>query len=337
MRTIASVVGLVLLMGGASLGFTSANHYYEWVDSPLKPHEGWGDMLVEPAPTAVVEFDDSIYWPDDDATAGEEVAAPPPAVATAAAKPEAELAMEAPAEAAKAAEAVADEGLDALGEVAAEPAATRALPPATPRAAKRRAKRAVRSMASDVVVELPPTEPVEEAPAVPVDKLPWGVKHPKAMQLDSSEEVRFVIDARPDGDPKKALANQTGALTTGDTPKADVYAAQAIGGRCFTVDPADRSSVAYSTAVPMVWTWTVTAKETGDDCLLEVYLGTVESDTFSPLRLEQIALPVVVADSSVLRDVLGLAGPVDDVMSLFAVISTIIGGIMTWFGMRRPG
>ena len=189
----------------------------------------------------------------------------------------------------------------------------------------------------------PPSEKGDPSGAVPptaearaalddAARPPWGLQHPRSMRLGDQEEVRFAIDARPDANLADALAAEGREIKEGQAQPAAVYAAQALGGLCFKVEPSERVRVAWSTTVPMVWTWTLTAKDAGQGCALDVYIGAVEDDRFTPLHLEQVKLPV---ERTLLRDLLGMAGPIDDVLSLLAVASTLFGAAVTWFGIRR--
>ena len=49
----------------------------------------------------------------------------------------------------------------------------------------------------------------EERAREDIKMLPWGLRHPKAMQVGDREEVRLVIDGRPEADPAQALAGPT--------------------------------------------------------------------------------------------------------------------------------
>lgn len=311
MRALTRAMGLLLLAGGLVLGFLTANHYYGWTELPVEPSAGWGEMLVTAAPSEPTEFQEAVHWPDaKEVEEVEEVDAPAP------------VARSAPVPA------------PLSGR---RPTAVKAPLAERPRRKSARAAPAKEDPRAAVAITprlVVPAEPAE-APEPAVEQMPWAVKHPVSMRVGDAEQVRFVIDARPGADPAAALARGGGATTEGETQRAEVYAAEAIGGRCFAVAPAERQRVAFTTAAPMVWTWTATALEVGDDCILEIYLGGIVDDEFSPLRLEQIELPVHVAERAVLRDVLGLAGPVDDVLSLIAIVTTMVGSAMTWMGTRR--
>ena len=186
--------------------------------------------------------------------------------------------------------------------------------------------------------EAPTDGETEETPPPPpapnVEALPWDITHPATMEVGAHEQVRMAIDARKDAGVDDVLGSR--GHSVGGATRAEVYAAQLIGGSCFKVEPSGRLRVAFSDEAPLLWTWTVNADKVGEDCQLEIYLGAVRNDAFVPLRLASMPLPVTPAQRPVFRDLWGWAGPIDDVLSILAGVITLLGATMAGLGFARP-